>query len=146
MAGFDHGGADGGGAAVLPHDGPVQRLAAGAVEGDHGLALVGHADGGHGVGGLGQPGADLGQRGPDGVPDLSGVVLDPPGAGVVLGELAVGQVDHLGLLVDHQGPHTRRPGVDRHHTTHGTGTLPGGFLAGGGDVWVPGAQTIASAL
>ena len=41
------------GAAVLPDDGPVQRLPGRAVEGDEGLALVGDADGRHGVAGLG---------------------------------------------------------------------------------------------
>ena len=35
------------GAAVLPHNGGMNRLAGGAIPHDHGLALIGDADGGH---------------------------------------------------------------------------------------------------
>ncbi len=113
------------GAAVLPHDGAVQRPAAAAVERDHGLALVGDADGGDGLGGgpgsgsaLGQAVADLGQGGADGLPDLVGVVLDPPGSGEVLGQLAVGDVDDAGLLVDDQGADAGRARIDGDHLGH----------------------------
>ena len=52
---------------------PVERSNA-----TSGLALVGDADGRHGVAPLGQAAADLGQRGPTDVPQIStGVVLDP---------------------------------------------------------------------
>ena len=112
-------GADVGRAAVLPDDGPVQRPAVGAVEGDQRLALIGDPDGRHGAARLGEAAPDLGQRGAHGVPDLDGVVLDPPRAGEVLGDLAVGHVDDPGLLVHHQCPHTGRPGIDGHHVAHG---------------------------
>jgi hypothetical protein len=109
----------GGRPAVLPHDGPEERLAAAAVEGHQGLALIGDADGGHGVAGLGQPGTHLGQGGHDGLPDLGGIVLDPPRSGEVLGQLPVGDVDDLGPLVDHEGPDTGGAGIDGHQIAHG---------------------------
>jgi hypothetical protein len=66
-----------GGAAILPDDGIVDRLARGAVPHHGRLALVGDADAGHGCSvqlGLGQrAAADLDRR----RPDLLGVVLDP---------------------------------------------------------------------
>ena len=62
--------------------------------------------------GLGQAGADLGQGGPDGGPDLGGVVLDPARAGEVLGQLPVGDVGHPGLLVDGEGAHAGRARID----------------------------------
>ena len=52
VAGAGQLGAQGRRAAVLPDDGPVQRLPGRAVEGHEGLALVGDADGRHGVAGL----------------------------------------------------------------------------------------------
>ena len=68
-----------GGAAVLPDDGVVDRLAGAAVPHHRGLALVGDADAGQRLGvelGLGQrAAADLDR----GRPDLLGVVLDPAG-------------------------------------------------------------------
>ena len=105
-------GAQGGGAAVLPDDGAVQRPSRRAVEGHEGLALVGDADGGHRVAPLGQTGAELGQGGADGVPDVVGVVLDPAGAGEVLGQLPVGDVADPGLLVDGEGAHAGRARID----------------------------------
>ena len=46
------------------------------------------------------------------LPDLGGVVLHPAGPGEVLGQFAVGDVDHPGPLVDDQGPDAGRAGVD----------------------------------
>ena len=108
MAGLGQAAAQGGGAAVLPHDGPVVGPAAAAVEGDQGLALVGDADGGHRLARLGQAGAHLGQGGPHGLPDLERVVLHPARAGEVLGQLPVGDVGDLAGLVDGQGAHAGR--------------------------------------
>ena len=59
-----------------------------------------------------QPTGHLVQGGAHGVPDLVGVVLHPAGAREVLGELAVGDVDHPGPVVHHQGPDPGGPGVD----------------------------------
>ena len=82
MTGLGQAAAEGGGAPVLPDDGPVERPAGAAVEGDQGLALVGDADGGHRLAGLGQAGAHLGQGGPDGLPDLGRRRARPsPGGG-----------------------------------------------------------------
>ena len=99
---------------------------------------------------LGQAGADLGQGGPHGAPDLGGVVLDPAGAGEVLGQLPVGDVGDPGLLVDDQGAHAGRARIDGDDDLgHGGLTLtvrgysapgPAGARAG-----VP-AQTIANGL
>ena len=104
MTGLGELGAQGRRAAVLPDDGAVERPSAGAVEGDEGLALVGDADGGHGVAPLDQAGPELGQRGADAAPDLLGVVLHPAGSGEVLRQLPVGDIGHPGLLVDREGP------------------------------------------
>ena len=76
------------------------------------LVLVRDADGRHGLAGLGEAAPDLGQRGPDRVPDLGGVVLDPARPGEVLGQLAVGDVGHPGVLVDHQGADAGRARID----------------------------------
>ena len=61
----------------------------------------------------------LRHRGHDAVPDLDGVVLDPSGAGVVLGELAVRDVDDGPGLVHGQRPDTGRPRIDGDHAGHG---------------------------
>ena len=114
------------GAPVLPHDGAVQRPAGAAVEGDEGLALVGDADGGDGLGGgpgFGEAGGDLGEGGADGGPDLVGVVLHPARLGEVLGQLAVGDVDDAGLLVDDQGADAGRARIDGDQLGHGGPTL-----------------------
>ena len=78
-----------GGAAVLPDQGAVDRLAAVGVPGDDDLALVGH------------PVVELGSLDPGGgdrlagdpprhLPDFIGVVLNPAGLREVLLELRVG--------------------------------------------------------
>ena len=89
-----------------------------AVPGHGGLALVGDAQRGHRRPRPREPTADLGQGGPHGVPDLVGVVLHPARTGEVLGELAVGEVEHRPALVDHQGADPGGAGVDRHHARH----------------------------
>ena len=61
------------------------------------------------------------EGGGDGLPDLLGVVLDPAGPGEVLRELPVGHGDRAALLVDGQGPHPGRAGIDgddRGHAEH----------------------------
>ncbi len=101
-----------GGATVLPDDGPVPRPRRVPVPRHDGLALVGDADGPGRPTVLGQPTGHLVERDAHGLPDLVGVVLDPSGSWVELGELAVGDVDHPGPIVDHQGPDPGGPGVD----------------------------------
>ena len=66
-------GTDRGGTAILPGDGCTQRLTRRVVPGQHGLTLVGEADGGHTPAGTG----DRFAAGPaDRVPQLLGVLLD----------------------------------------------------------------------
>ncbi len=71
------------GAAVLPHDGAVQRRARRARPGDDRLALVGDADGGDRLveRGAAARASTVDDRGPD----LVGVVLDPAGRGKYCG-------------------------------------------------------------
>ena len=72
---------------------------------------------------LGQAGADLGQGGPHGRPDLARVVLDPAGPGEVLGELAIGHVGHPGPVVDDQGADAGGAGIDGDDLGHAGSTL-----------------------
>ena len=83
---------------------------------------------------LGQAGADLGQGGPDGLPDLGGVVLDPARAGEVLGQLPVGDVGDPGLLVDGEGAHAGRARIDGDDDPgHGGLTLTASRVSGVAD-------------
>ena len=144
---LDELGAERGRAAVLPDDGPVQRPARRTVEGDERLALVGDADGRHGVARRSQACADLGQRGPHGIPDLGRVVLDPPGTGEVLGQLPVGDVGHPVPPVDGQGAHARRARIDGDDDPgHGPPTLTVRGYSSSGEPRPGGsrAQTIAN--
>ncbi len=103
------------GAPVLPHDGPVQRLAVATVPGDHRLALVGDADGGDG---LVEPVGQLGERGLDRGPDLGGVVLHPARPGEVLGELAVREAGRGAVVAHGEGAHAGGAGIDGDHDGH----------------------------
>ncbi len=75
----------GGRPAILPDDRPVERPAGGEVPCDSGLPLVGDADSSHRravpAAALGHPGAQLGERRLDELPDLCRVVLDPTRSG-----------------------------------------------------------------
>lgn len=105
-----------GGAAVLPDDGPVEGLGGTAAPGDDGLALIGDADGRHG---LRQGRSQLKEHFADHRGDLRGVVLDPTRLGEVLGELPIGQTDGASRLVDGQGPHPGGSGIDCNDHWHG---------------------------
>ena len=70
-------GADIGGAAVLPDDGAMHRLAGGAVPHHGGFALVGDADGGDVFGGDARFPQRLAAGGDGGGPDVLRLVLDP---------------------------------------------------------------------
>jgi len=108
-------GAQLGGAAVLPDDGAVNRLAGLAVPNDHGLALVGDADGGDVAGRQ----AGIRQRDPHrvlgGAPQIAGRVLDPAGAGEVLFELLLSDALDGELPVEDDGAGRGRPLVDGEH-------------------------------
>ncbi len=90
-------------APALPDDGVVHRTAVGAFPEQGGLALVGDADGGDpargGAGRLEQLPHGAAHR----VPDLLGVVLDPAGTGVVLGEIDGLLAVHSEVVPDQQG-------------------------------------------
>ncbi len=64
-------------------------------------------------------GGHLGQRGLDRLPDLGGVVFDPPGPGEVLGELPVGPADGSAVLVDGNGANAGGAGIDGEDDGHG---------------------------
>ena len=92
-----------GGAAVLPDDGVVDRLAGAAVPHDRGLALVGDADAGQRLGvelRLGErAAADLDR----GRPDLLGVVLDPARLGEDLRQFLLRRRHRPARGIEHDG-------------------------------------------
>ena len=108
--------AAGRGAAVLPDDGAVAGESGAPVPGDDGLALVGDADGGDR---LLERRDQLRGGAHDGVPDLHGVVLDPPGLREVLGELPVSVADGAARMVDGEGADTGGACVEGDHDCHG---------------------------
>ena len=81
--------ADRRGAAVLPDDGVVHRLAAGALPQNRRLALVGDADRGDG---RGRCRDRLAAGGDHCLPDFLGIVLDPAGLRIDLAQLTAGDV------------------------------------------------------
>ncbi len=125
------------GPAVLPDDGAVQRAARAPVPGDDGLPLVGDPEGLCHAAVFLETSRDLGKGGTDRRPDLVGVVLDPPGTGEVLGELAVGDVDDPCVGVDDEGTNPGGARVDgdgdRRGGAHGW-TVPRRRAAGLGGV------------
>src|SRR5437899_12859488 len=103
------------GAAVLPDDGAMKWRARAPVPRDNGFALVRDPNGRDG---LIERGAYVVQRGLHRVPDLVGVVLDPPGLRVVLRELAVGPAERRAVLVDGEGANAGGSGVHGDHDGH----------------------------
>ena len=102
-----------GGAPVLPDDGIVQRLAAGAVPDDDGLALVGDADSAKVArvqAGFGEGRARAGKLA---VPDFQRVVLDPSGLRKNLPELALCQRSWRTVLAKDNGARTGGALVER---------------------------------
>jgi len=105
--------AAGRGAAVLPDQRPVQRLAAVGIPGDDGLALVGDPDRLQ-LGPLDPGGGDrLAGEPPRHLPDLGGVVLDPARPREELLELRVGAPGDPHLRVEDEAGGPGRPLVDR---------------------------------
>src|SRR5262245_61438546 len=97
-----------GGAAVLPYEGAMDRLAGFAIPDNNRLAMIGDADGG-----------DLLRRAPCGVerrgdhgtnrlPDLPRIVLDEAGLGIMLLDLAGGAAAALAGAVEDQGARAGR--------------------------------------
>ena len=119
IPGVPKGVAPAGGAAVLPHERPMERSAAAAIPCHGRLPLVGHADGRDRLVPVGQLGGDGRQHMLHAAPDLVGVVLDPTGSGVVLGQLPIGSEHRRSALVHGQRPHARGAGVDGEHDRHG---------------------------
>jgi hypothetical protein len=98
--------ADGGRAPALPDDGVVDRLAGGLVPDDGGFPLVGDADGGHFLGADAHGLKNLAGHAHLAAPDFHGVMLDPAGLGVDLGEFLLGHADALARLVEQDGAGT----------------------------------------
>lgn len=95
--------ADVGGAAALPNDGVVNRLAGLFFPDDGGFALVGDADAGDLIG------IDVGfrqhfyQRRTLRRPDLHWVVLNPAGLWIDLREFALRYCNDVGVVIEHDG-------------------------------------------
>ena len=100
------------GAHVLPDDRVVDGLSGVLVPHDGGLALVGDADGGQLVAVDLRLAQGLGDDRARGVPDLEGVVLDPPRVGEDLGELLLADGDDLAGVVEDDGAGGGRALVD----------------------------------
>ena len=99
------------GPTILPDDGAVGWLPGPAVPGDDGFALIGDADGpDHPVVVVESP-SHLVEGGTDLEPDLARILFDPPGPGVIGGQLGIGLVDDPGRLVDDERTHAGGPGV-----------------------------------
>ncbi len=113
VPGLAQGGAFRRGAAVLPDDGVMDRLARGAIPDHHRLALVGDADGGHLRSLNPCPRQNSATGAQHARPQIFGVMLDPAGSGIDLAELFLCGSDQLKLGVEQKG--TRRGGalVDR---------------------------------
>jgi 6-phosphofructokinase 1 len=122
------------------------------------LALVGDPD--RGDGRAVEPRDDVGQGPARGVPDVEGVVLDPPGPREVLEELALRDRDQRAVVVDGDGAHAGGPGVDGEDDGHSPECKPRvaargapdgqhegmriGMLTGGGDC--PGLNAVIRAV
>jgi hypothetical protein len=100
-------------AAVLPHDGGADGFQGLAIPQDKGLPLIGDADRSH----VARRNACSLQRSVgarlDRCPDLAGVVLDPAGPGVVLGDLAIALPANLAVETDRDGGRAGGPFVER---------------------------------
>ena len=108
-----------GGATVLPDNGVVEGLAGVAVPEEGGFALVGDADGGdvvcNQVGFAKRVMGDLLLR----IPDVGGVVFDPAGLGVELGEFLLGDGLDVAVVVEDNGAGTGGALVEGEDVRHG---------------------------
>ena len=111
--------AGGGGAAVLPDDGVMDRPARGALPDHRRLPLIGDAEGGD-VGGA-QARFPKGQRRHAGLgfPYLQGIVLHPAGLRVVLAEFLLGRGDNRARVIEDDRPGTGRALVEGQKKGHG---------------------------
>ena len=108
-----------GGAAVLPDDGVVERLAGVFVPEEGGLALVGDAEGGDVGGGDARFFNGLAGGLEDGLPDLGGVVLDPTGLGEVLGEFLLRDGEGAAAVVVDDGAGAGGALIESEEVFHG---------------------------
>src|SRR5579862_3409051 len=100
-------------AAVLPDDGGVDRLTRGAIPHQGRFALIGDTDGGNGGRGQAGLGQSFAAHRQGRVPNLLGVVLDPTGMRITLGQLALGSGEDFGRAVEQDGARRGRALVDR---------------------------------
>jgi len=110
--------AGGGGAAILPDDGVVNRPPGGAFPDQRGLALVGDAQRQQ----IPRPDARLRQRLASGVelalPDQLGVMLDPARLGIDLGKFLLRQRHQRPVGIEHEGARTGRSLVQGQQISH----------------------------
>ncbi len=93
--------ADAGGAAILPHDGVVDRLTGGAIPYDRGLSLIGDTDGSNISRANIRPGERLRRHACLRRPDLGRVMLYPTGLRENLGEFLLRDGDdRAGMIED----------------------------------------------
>ena len=85
---------------VLPHDCSSQWRPTVSIPRHHCLSLIRDADGADRLTILGQSTGDVEKGLLNEAPYLAGVVFDPAGLGVVLGEFPIGNVADLGGFVD----------------------------------------------
>src|SRR5690606_19485134 len=110
-------------AAILPDDGAVDGLAGLAVPDDHGLALVGDADGEAILGA--EPGGPegVGEGGRDALEDLGGLVLHPARLREMLGKFTRCARDDRSLGRKQENRRARRSLIDRQdEARHGYGS------------------------
>ncbi|MCY1401922.1 hypothetical protein D9M71_170490 [compost metagenome] len=93
-------------APALPDDGIVDRLAGLPVPHHGGFALVGDANGRYLVEADAGVGQGFHQGSALGGPDFHGIVLDPAGLWVDLGEFALGHTGDIGVVVENDGAGT----------------------------------------
>ncbi len=101
-----------GGAAVLPDDRVVNRLAVGAAPHQRRFALVGQAESGDVLRAERARGEDVAHRRPRRLPQVGGIVLDPTGMRINLAKLLLRRSEGRRPLVEQDRSRRSRPLID----------------------------------
>ncbi len=110
--------APGGGAAILPHNRVMHRLARVAVPDHGGFPLIGDSDGGDVCGSQSGLAERVGGRVQLSGPDLRRVVLDPARRGKNLTKLFLRRRNDAAAVVEHHGARARRALVQGQDVLH----------------------------